>query len=122
MNIFVAKLSYSTSEETLRDVFEAFGEVDSAKIIMDRETGRSKGFGFVEMPDDDAAEAAIENIDGSEIDGRRVVAKKAVPREEMRGRGGNGGGRRFNNDRGGRSGGGFNRRGRDPYGDNKWND
>ena len=59
MNIFVAKLSYDTSEDTLRDTFEEFGEVSSAKIIMDKFTGRSKGFGFVEMPNDDEAQAAI---------------------------------------------------------------
>ena len=94
MNIFVAKLDYSTQVDTVRDAFEAYGEVDSAKIIMDRDTGRSKGFGFVEMPDDSEARAAIEALDGSEMDGRNIVVKESQPRE--------------NNNRGG--GGGFNRR------------
>lgn len=95
MNIFVAKLSYNTKESALLDAFEAYGEVSSAKIIMDRETGRSKGFGFVEMPNDDEAQNAISNINDSEIDGRRVVAKESEPRE---------------NRGGGRDRGGFNRR------------
>ena len=80
MNIFVAKLSYDTSEETLRDVFEGFGDVDSAKVIMDRDTGRSKGFGFVEMPDDDQGYDAINSLNETELDGRTIVVKKANPR------------------------------------------
>ena len=80
MNIFVAKLNYDTSEHTLRDVFEGFGDVDSVKVIMDHETGRSKGFGFVEMPDDDQAYEAINSLNESELDGRRIVVKKANPR------------------------------------------
>ncbi len=102
MNIFVAKLNYDTSEDTLRDAFEAYGEVDSVKIIMDKFTGRSKGFGFVEMPNDSDAEAAIESINDSEMDGRTIVAKKAEPRERRDNRGG-GGGRNF----GGGGGGGY---------------
>ena len=81
MNIFVAKLSYDTSEDTLRDTFEQFGEVDSAKIIFDRERGRSKGYGFVEMPNDDEANSAIEQLNDSELDGRTIVVKEAQPRE-----------------------------------------
>jgi len=81
MNIFVAKLSYNTSESTLRDVFEDFGEVSSVKIIMDREMGRSKGFGFVEMPNDDEAYQAISDLDQTELDGRSIVVKKARPRD-----------------------------------------
>lgn len=96
MNIFVAKLDYNTDEETVRSEFEQFGEVDSVKIIMDRDTGRSKGFGFVEMPNDDEANKAIENLNDTDLDGRTIVVKQARPREES-GRGG--GGRRF--DRGG---------------------
>lgn len=80
MNIFVAKLDYATSERTLREAFEEFGTVDSAKIIMDRYTGRSKGFGFVEMPSDDQAIQAIENLNESSIDGRNIVVKKARPK------------------------------------------
>lgn len=81
MNIFVAKLNYKTSSDTLRETFEAFGEVTSSKIIRDRETGRSKGFGFVEMPDDNAANEAIEKLNDTELDGRQIVVKQANPRE-----------------------------------------
>ncbi len=88
MNIFVAKLNYDTSEDTLRDTFEQFGEVDSAKIIFDRERGRSKGFGFVEMPNDDEANAAISQLNDTELDGRTIVVKEAQPRERNNNRGG----------------------------------
>ena len=80
MNIFVAKLNYATSEDALRQAFEAFGTVDSAKVIMDRETNRSKGFGFVEMPDDNEAREAISSLNDSELDGRTIVVKKANPK------------------------------------------
>jgi len=81
MNIFVAKLNYKTSSETLQAAFEAFGEVTSSKIINDRETGRSKGFGFVEMPDDMAASQAIQQLNGTELDGREIVVKEANPKD-----------------------------------------
>lgn len=81
MNIFVAKLNYSTSEDSLRSLFEQIGEVSSAKVIMDRETGKSKGFGFVEMPNDDEAMQAIEQLDGFNLDSRNIVVNKAKPRE-----------------------------------------
>lgn len=87
MNIFVAKLNYDTDEYTLKEAFEAFGEVDSVKIIMDRETGRSKGFGFVEMADDEDGMAAINNLNDSSLDGRTIVVKKAEPRENRGGGG-----------------------------------
>ncbi|MCL4128388.1 UNVERIFIED_CONTAM: hypothetical protein GTU68_044667 [Idotea baltica] len=93
MNIFVAKLSYDTEESTLRTLFEQYGAVDSVKVIFDRETGRSKGFGFVEMDDDDAGNQAIEALNDYNLDGRDIVVKKARPRED---RGGGGGG--FNRD------------------------
>ncbi|NQZ77849.1 MAG: RNA-binding protein [Ekhidna sp.] len=80
MNIFVAKLNYATSEDALRQAFEEFGAVDSAKVIMDRETQRSKGFGFVEMPNDDEANQAISSLNDTELDGRTIVVKKANPR------------------------------------------
>ncbi len=99
MNIFVAKLSFNTQSEDLREAFEAFGTVSSAKVIDDRETGRSRGFGFVEMDDDEEALEAIRNLDGTELDGRTIVVKKAEPREN---RGNRGGGYR---DRGGNRGG-----------------
>lgn len=98
MNIFVAKLDYATQEDDLRQLFEQHGEVSSVKIILDKFTGRSKGFGFVEMPDDGAGQAAIDALDNTELDGRNIVVKKAKPREDNRGgRGGHGGGRRDNN-------------------------
>ncbi len=81
MNIYVGNLSYGLSEEELRDAFAAFGEVTSAKILMDRETGRSRGFGFVEMPNQSEAEAAISNLNGKELDGRAVRVNEARPRE-----------------------------------------
>jgi len=87
MNIFVAQLSYNTDEDTLRELFEAHGEVDSAKIIFDKVENRSKGFGFVEMPNDDEANSAIEALNESQLDGRNIVVKKARPREDS-GRGG----------------------------------
>ena len=80
MNIFVAKLNYATSEDALRQAFEEFGTVDSAKVIMDRDTQRSKGFGFVEMPNDDEANQAISSLNEAELDGRTIVVKKANPR------------------------------------------
>lgn len=95
MNIYVGNLSYGVSDDNLREVFEAFGEVSSAKVITDKYSGRSKGFGFVEMDNDAEANAAIEQLDGAEIDGRPVKVNEARPRED-RPRGGNrgGGGRR----------------------------
>lgn len=118
MNIFVAKLNYATTEDTLRSAFEFFGEVDSVKIIIDRETDRSKGYGFVEMPNDEEGQAAIDAINGSQLDGREIVAKKAEPRGQGGGgRGGfGGGGGRGGFDRGGRGGGGgYDRGGRGGY-------
>lgn len=81
MNIFVASLNFRTREETLQSLFEEFGEVSSAKIISDRDTGRSKGFGFVEMVNDDEANEAISQLNESEFDGRTIVVKEARPRE-----------------------------------------
>ncbi len=92
MNIFVAKLNYDTQEADLQDAFEEFGQVDSAKIIMDKGTGRSKGFGFVEMPNDDEAREAIRSLNDQDLDGRTIVVKEAEPREN---RGGGRGGRRY---------------------------
>ena len=81
MNIFVAKLDYNTDESTVRNLFSEFGAVDSVKIIMDKFTGRSKGYGFVEMPNDDEANAAIAALNDSNVDGRNIVVKVAQPRE-----------------------------------------
>lgn len=77
MNIYVGNLSYDLSEEDLRNSFEDHGAVDSAKIIMDRETGRSKGFGFIEMPDDEEAKAAIQELNGALVSGRPLRVNEA---------------------------------------------
>lgn len=84
MDIFVTKLDYGTKESTVRSAFEAFGTVDSVKIVTDKQTGRSKGYGFVEMPNDDEAEAAINGLNDSTIDGRQVVVKESQPRPKNR--------------------------------------
>lgn len=81
MNIYVGNLAFTLTDEQLRDAFAAFGEVTSAKIISDRETGRSKGFGFVEMPNDSEATAAIEKLNGESLDGRPVRVNEARPRD-----------------------------------------
>ena len=96
MNIFVAKLSYDTTDHALRDAFEGYGQVDDVKIIMDRDTGRSKGYGFVEMPNDAEALVAIEELNDSTMDGRTIVVKKSEPRPQRNDRGGRGGGGSFN--------------------------
>ena len=109
MNIFVAKLNFDTQENDLQDFFEEFGEVDSVKIIMDKFTRKSKGFGFVEMPNDEEAQAAIEGLNDTEVDGRTIVVKKAEPRERRdnnRGGGGYGGGGGNRGGSGGYGGGG----------------
>lgn len=80
MNIFVAKLNFKTRKEELEAAFAKFGQVTSAKIVRDKETGRSKGFGFVEMPNDDEGRAAIEGMNEKELDGRVIVVKPANPK------------------------------------------
>ena len=79
MNIFVGNLSYDLREDELEQLFTEFGEVSSAKVITDKFTGRSKGFGFVEMPNDDDASKAIESLDGKEIGRRNIKVNKALP-------------------------------------------
>ncbi|PID49396.1 MAG: RNA-binding protein [Proteobacteria bacterium] len=81
MNIYVGNLAYATTEDDLRGIFSAFGDVSKVSIIKDRETGRSKGFGFVEMSDDTAAQAAINGLNDTEIGGRNVKVNEAKPRE-----------------------------------------
>jgi RNA recognition motif-containing protein len=81
MNIFVANLNFKLQDEELREIFEAYGEVESARIINDRSTGRSKGFGFVEMTNDAEANAAINALNNSEVDGRNLVVKVAEERK-----------------------------------------
>ena len=82
MNIYVGNLPYSTDRDELRAVFEQYGEVSSARVVADRETGRSRGYGFVEMPNAEQAQAAIEALNGKEIGGRKAVVNEARPREE----------------------------------------
>ena len=94
MDIYVGNLAYTTNDEALRVAFAEYGEVTSARVVADRMTGRSKGFGFVEMPDREQAQAAIDALNGKELDGRtlRVNESQPKPREERRGGGGFGGG------------------------------
>jgi RNA recognition motif-containing protein len=105
IKLFVGSLSYSVNDDQLQDFFASVGKVTSAKVITDRDTGRSKGFGFVEMESDEDAKKAIAELDGKELDGRTVAVNEARPREDRGGerrsfsgnRGGNdyGGGRRY---------------------------
>ena len=92
MNIYVGNLSYELTEEELQQAFEAFGRVESAKIIKDTYTGRSRGFGFVEMPSKDEGEAAVQNLNGTTLKGRTLKVSEARPRREGGRRGGRGGG------------------------------
>ncbi|MBU3742107.1 MAG: RNA-binding protein [Candidatus Kapabacteria bacterium] len=82
MNIYVGNLPYSTGDGDLRQMFEEFGAVDSASVVKDKFTGRSRGFGFVEMPDGDAGSRAIESMNGRSMGGRNLVVNEARPREE----------------------------------------
>ncbi len=103
-NLYVGNLSFDTTSDDLRQAFEAYGSVTSASVITDRETGRSRGFGFVEMAD--GGDAAIEAMNGAELQGRSLTVNEARPRQERRGGGGGGGG----GYRGGGGGGGGRRR------------
>lgn len=105
MNIFVGSLPFKLEEAQLKQHFEPYGEVGSVKIITDKFSGRSKGFGFVEMPDDEAAKKAIESLNGSELGGRPIVVNEAQERKEGERRSSFGGGNR------GGGGGGYNRGG-----------
>jgi RNA recognition motif-containing protein len=93
MNIYVGNLSHDTTEEGLREAFEKFGQVDKVNIIMDKFSGRSKGFGFVEMASKEEAEAAISGLNNQELDGRTLNVSEARPRTERGGGRGPGGGR-----------------------------
>jgi RNA recognition motif-containing protein len=108
--LYVGNLSYSVRDEDLQQAFAQFGTVSSAKVMMDRDTGRSKGFGFVEMGSDAEAQSAINGMNGQAIDGRALVVNEARPREERPGGFGGGGGRSggggYGGGGGGRSGGG----------------
>jgi cold-inducible RNA-binding protein len=108
-NIFVGNLSFNTNEDELRQIFEGYGQVDRVSILTDRDTGRSRGFGFVEMASDEDGEKAIAALNGSQIGGRTINVNEARPKAERGGGGGfggGGGGGRDRGDRGGRGGGG----------------
>ena len=112
--LYVGNLPYSMRDDDLQQHFASFGAVSSAKVMMDRDSGRSKGFGFVEMGSRDEAQAAIRGMNGQSFEGRALVVNEARPREERPGgfgggRGGSGGG--YGGDRGGYGGGGGGRRG-----------
>ena len=106
MDIYVGNLPYTASEEEVRDTFAEFGNVDRVKIVIDRDTGRSKGFAFVTMTDGTEAQNAIDNVNGALIGGRPVKVNEARPREPRPGGGGGGGGGGRRDFRGGGGGGG----------------
>lgn len=107
MKIYVGNLSFQMAESALRALFEEFGTVTSASLVMDRETGRPRGFGFVEMADDGEANAAINALNGKNVEGRPLTVNEAKPREPRSGGGGGGwGGGGGGGGRGGRGGGG----------------
>lgn len=124
MNIFVGSLPFKLEEADLKELFEAYGEVSSVKLINDRETGRSKGFGFVEMPDDESAQQAITALNGSEVGGRTIAVSQAEERKpndrKSFGGGGNrgGGGGYGGGNRGG--GGGYSKDNRGGGGGSRW--
>ena len=95
MNIYVSNLSFNVTDEDLQDYFAEYGEVSSAKVIMDKFTGKSRGFAFVEMSDDEAAKKAIQELDGASVDGRTIGVSVAKPREDRGGSGNKGGGGSF---------------------------
>ncbi len=97
MNIYVSNLSFAVQDEDLRSYFAEYGDVTSAKVIMDKFTNRSKGFGFVEMSDDAAAQKAIQELDGATVDGRSIRVSIAKPREERPARQSGGGQRSYSN-------------------------
>lgn len=107
MNIYVGNLSWTMTDEDLNSMFTAYGEVTSAKILKDKMNGRSKGFGFVEMPNADEAQAAISNLNDSEVQGRKIIVNESQPRPEGSGGGGGYKKRSF----GGGGGGGYKKSG-----------
>jgi RNA recognition motif-containing protein len=100
MNIYVSNLSFNVQDEDLRGFFAEYGEVSSASVITDKLTGKSRGFGFVEMPDDEAAKKAIAELDNGAVEGRNIRVQEAKPKEDRGSRPGGGGG-------GNRGGGGY---------------
>jgi len=112
VNIYVGNLSHDATEDSLREAFAAFGQVESVNIIKDRFSGESRGFGFVEMPSKQEAEKAIEEMNGKDLDGRAVNVNEARPKNDSRGGGGGGGRGGYGGGGGGRGGGGGGRGGR----------
>lgn len=110
MKLYVGNLSFKTTEDQLRQIFSEFGDVASAALVMDRDTGRPRGFGFVEFANAEHGQAAINGLNGKNVDGRDLVVNEARPRED-RGGGGGGGRGGFGGGRGGGGGGGGGRRG-----------
>ncbi|HZH63400.1 MAG TPA: RNA-binding protein [Flavisolibacter sp.] len=115
MNIYVSNLSFNVQDEDLKEFFTPYGEVSSAKVITDRETGKSRGFGFVEMSDDSAAQKAIAELDQATVEGRAIRVVEAKPKEDKPARSGGGGG----GYRGG-NGGGYNGGGSGGYNKNRY--
>ena len=95
MKLYVGNLSYSTTQDTLQTEFGAYGQVEEVAVITDRETGRPRGFAFVTMANDEEGRAAIETLNGREVDGRTITVNEARPKTDRGGRGGGGGGRRW---------------------------
>ena len=93
VKLYVGNLAFNTTEQDLQDEFGQHGQVNSASIVTDRDTGRSRGFGFVELDSKESAQAAIKALDGKEMGGRALTVNEARPREDRGGRGGSGGGR-----------------------------
>ena len=92
MNIYIGNLSYNVTDQDLQKLFEEYGKVERSNIISDRETGRSKGFGFIEMPEQSEGQKAIEELDGQDVDGRDIRVNEARPKEDKPRGGGGGGG------------------------------
>jgi RNA recognition motif-containing protein len=109
MNIYVSNLSFSVQDEDLKEFFAEYGEVTSAKVITDKFTGKSRGFGFVEMSDDEAAKKAIAELDQATVDNRTIRVMEAKPKEEKASGGGRSGGFRSNGGGGNYGGGGYNK-------------
>jgi RNA recognition motif-containing protein len=110
MNIYVGNLPFNANDTDLREAFAAFGAVDSARVVVDKFTGQAKGFGFVEMPNNEEAKAAISGLDGKDFGGRALRVNESQPKEQRSGGGGYGGGGRSGGG-GGYGGGGYNRGG-----------
>jgi len=110
MNIYVSNLGFNVKDEDLKEFFTPYGEVTSAKIISDKFTGQSRGFGFVEMSDDEAARKAIAELDQASVEGRSIKVMEARPKEDRPARSGGGGGNFRGNSGGGGNSGGYNKK------------